>query len=505
MKRILRRGRNCWRIARTRESGLLVDGRSYYRALHDTARQARRYVLLAGWQFDSETQLLRGADAGGPVWLLPLLNELCERNPQLRVYILAWDFSVLYSLKREFLQSLRFAWKSHERILFRFDNSQPLGASHHQKFAVVDGRVAFVGGMDICQGTWDDRDHRVDNPSRVHPDGAAYPARHDVQACVTGRAAWRLARLFAWRWRRSGGGRLWLQPPVRGPSGVDTDLPLAGHPVAISRTVGETLVPRQKPVMEVRQLFLDAIAATDSLLYIENQYFAAHAVYAALIERMRAADRSKLQIVIILPRQPEALIEGIGLGSTQARYLRSLTDVAGKTGHALGIYNTRARGDNPGDKRTFIHSKLLIADDRFLTVGSANFSNRSMGFDSELNLAWEARPPRYRALADSIRAARVDLLAEHCGLTTADDRQRLTELKGLVAFLDTLADNPAYRLGHHRIGQHRIHDWVTSLGFHDLIVDPETSPLAGTVDDLAADENGLFAKGISLLRRRLFL
>jgi len=506
VKTILRRGRNCWRISRAREAGLLVDGRSYYRAFCNAAWQARRYVLLAGWQFDTELQLLRGDDAAPPAWFLPFLNALCERTPGLRVYILAWDFSVFYSLKREFLQSLQFAWKSRAGIQFRFDSSHPLGASHHQKFVVVDGRVAFVGGMDLCQGVWDDRLHCAENALRVHPDGKPYPPRHDVQACVTGRVAWRLARLFARRWRRSGGGRLWLRPPVRRAVGVPTDLPPAGHPVAISRTQGEMLVPRQKPIMEVRRLFLDAIAAAESLLYIEQQYFAAQAVYMALVERMRAVDRPRLQIVMLLPRQPEALIEEIGLASVQAEYLHNLTDVAAQTGHALGIYNTRAGGDNPDGTRTFIHAKLLIADDRFLTVGSANFSNRSMGFDSELNLAWEAPLPRHRALAESIRTTRVDLLAEHCGLKRATDRQRLAEVKGLVTYLDTLADHPDYRLCHHSIDQSRVHEWAAHLGLHDLIIDPEKSALAEKVDGLiAADENGLFAKGISFLNQHLFL
>jgi len=195
----------------------------------------------------------------------------------------------------------------------------------------------------------------------------------------------------------------------------------------------------------------------------------------------------------------------IGLGSTQACYLRSLTDIAARTGHALGIYNTRAAGGNPDGPLTFIHTKLLIVDDRFLTVGSANFSNRSMGFDSELNLAWEARSTRHRALGASICAARVDFLAEHCGLTSAIDRQRLAETAGLVAFLDTLADNPAYRLCHHRIGQNRISEWVTGLAAHDVLVDPETAVFNERMHELiAADENGLFAKGITFLNQWLF-
>ena len=66
------------------ETGLLVDGRDYYRAFYQAAQQARRYILIAGWQFDSAVPLLRGRDRRGVrlrVRLLPFLKTLCEANP----------------------------------------------------------------------------------------------------------------------------------------------------------------------------------------------------------------------------------------------------------------------------------------------------------------------------------------------------------------------------------------------------------------------------------------
>lgn len=72
---------------------MLIDGRDYYRAFYQAARTAERYILIAGWQFDSTARLLRGDDAqeaDGEIQFLPFLNELCERNPSLSIYILAW-------------------------------------------------------------------------------------------------------------------------------------------------------------------------------------------------------------------------------------------------------------------------------------------------------------------------------------------------------------------------------------------------------------------------------
>jgi phospholipase D1/2 len=109
---ILKAGRNCWTADATVDAcGLLVDGRAYYRAFYEAARAARRYILIAGWKFNSDVRLLRGRDAeegGGEVRLLPLLRSICEANRELRVYILAWDYSLIYVLKWEWFLKEKF-------------------------------------------------------------------------------------------------------------------------------------------------------------------------------------------------------------------------------------------------------------------------------------------------------------------------------------------------------------------------------------------------------------
>jgi hypothetical protein len=81
---------------------------------------------------------------------------------------------------------------------------------------------------------------------------------------------------------------------------------------------------------------------------------------------------------------------------------------------------------------TYVHSKLMIVDDQFLTVGSANLTNRSMGVDTELNLTVQTDDPD-SALAVSIRSVRANLLAEHTG------GAELLDPVGVVAELDRVA------------------------------------------------------------------
>jgi phosphatidylserine/phosphatidylglycerophosphate/cardiolipin synthase-like enzyme len=97
--RILQSPRNVWCERPVEATGLLVDGDDYYRAFYEAAATAQRYILLSGWQFDSDACLLRGPEAEGaelPVALLAYLDALCRRNPELRVYMLAWDFHSVF-------------------------------------------------------------------------------------------------------------------------------------------------------------------------------------------------------------------------------------------------------------------------------------------------------------------------------------------------------------------------------------------------------------------------
>lgn len=501
-------GRNCWTIEQVEKAGLLIDGRDYFRAFHRAANHARKYICIAGWQFDSDVPLLMGADrkgSHGEVRFLPFLQSLCERNKSLRVFILAWDFSFIFTLKREFLQDWLFNWTTCERIQFRFDNSVPIGASHHQKFAVIDGTIAFLGGMDICACRWDDRDHQPVSPFRVDSDGHPYSLHHDIQAYLAGPVAGRLAELFESRWRSSGGGELNLPRPVSTVVKIEPSVAIPPHPVALSRTQPRTLLPLQDSIQEIRSLYLDAIDASERLIYIENQYFSSLAIYQALVNRMQAARGSKLQIIMILPRQRGGLLEELSMGIAQENMLNSLKGIARQTRHDLGIYYTVRTGPNKDEVPVNIHSKLLLVDDRFLTVGSANTNNRSMGLDTELNVTWEASSPRQRRLIRSIRATRASLLIEHSGTRGYVNRVRSRRARNLIRYLDRVSSNSRNHL--------RLHDLATMFDQNDLLkhlkpdsllIDPEQSALGEEGwEIISRDPDSLFARGITWLNKKL--
>jgi len=501
MQDILIPGINCCEISEVEETGLLVDGSDYYRAFCAAAETAERYILLSGWQFDSDAQLLRDDGLGGEWTLISFLNRLCESKNDLRVYILAWNFSVFYCVDREWLQSWYFKWSSHESIQFCFDSCHPFGASHHQKYVVVDGRMAFLGGLDICSGRWDERDHRTVNPRRVNADQTSYPPFHDVQSYHVGAVAERLTQLFKEQWRTVCNCDLDLVAPDYVPRvHLKNALPIESRRVAISRTQIKTTETGNVSVREIRRLFRDAVAAAESLVYIENQYFSSQAIYEALVRRMTDRRRARLEIVLVLAKEANAFVEQASIGIAQAKILRHLKQLAAETGHALGIYYPAVPSADGAEVPVYIHSKLLLVDDAFLSVGSANMNNRSMGLDTEFNVSWQARQGEENTLR-SIRDLRLNLLAEHSGLA-ADRALVLARATELVGILDQFADDPDSRLRRHPLGIAAAENetWIESIFPDGLPLDPE-GPVFGedSYEQIPSARDALFPKGINWL------
>ena len=503
---ILKPGTNCMGIYQAESTGILVDACDYYRAFYLNALKANRYILLAGWQFDLEVRLVRGGDAkgtGGDVQLLNFLETLCENKPELEIYLLAWDFSAVFSLEREWFQEVLFGWFTGERLHFRFDSRHAVGATHHQKFAILDGSLAFVGGMDICSSRWDDRYHQKDHPERVGNDGKPYGAYHDIQSYHTGPVVRELLNLFTERWLGAGADDLSLpasDTPL--PFEVPHGIPLPTGQVAVSRTQASVSELEPRNFREIRHLYVDALLAAEQLIYLENQYFSSQAIYWSLVARMASPDRPRIQIVMILPdRLP--FTEELFLGLPQMKMLRSLEQVAAKTGHSFAVFSTACL-NNGERRRTYIHAKLLLVDDRFLNIGSANATNRSMGLDTELNVSWEASEAEPE-LVSALRELRASLLAEHAGLFGQGKDQEFEPVAGLIARLNILADDPGSRLCCFQAEPSReSSELLEALEPIARVVDPE-KPIDGELifESLSHYETSSFAKGIARLSQIL--
>lgn len=428
---ILRPGRNCWRVERARRVAFLVDGADYFSAFRAAAIRARRSIFILAWDFDSRTRLLPGgADDGFPEALGDFLNALAKRSSDLAIYVLDWDFAVLYAADRELLPLFKLGWRTHRRLHFRLDAAHPAGASHHQKVVVIDDALAFVGGIDLTHCRWDTPAHRPDDPRRRHPDGNPCPPFHDIQMAVDGDAAAALGELARERWRRAtgrhvraeGAGGIDPWPPSLVPDLTDVD-------VGIART--EPAYKDHPEIQEIKRLYLDIIEAARGRLYIENQYFSAASIAAALVRRLREQDGP--EVVVVSRRRYGTWLEESVMGSLRARLHPRLRDASADGRYAA--YYPHVPGLEP--ELLNVHAKLLVGDDDWVTVGSANLSNRSMGFDTECNLVIEAAGDA--RIRSAIRALRHRMLSEHLGTSTQDvaEKERETAtLRGTIAALD---------------------------------------------------------------------
>ena len=106
-----------------------------------------------------------------PQTLGKFLDYLARKTDGLHIYLLSWDFAMIYAMEREFFPRYRLEWRSHKNIHFCLDGEHPVGASQHQKVVVIDEVVAFSGGLDLSKWRWDTSAHLPDDERRVDPEG----------------------------------------------------------------------------------------------------------------------------------------------------------------------------------------------------------------------------------------------------------------------------------------------------------------------------------------------
>ena len=460
---ILKEGHNCWRLSHADKLAFLIDGAAYFEALAKTIKQAQKTLFIAAWDIDSRIQLLRREDAEFQIPCLgDFLNAKAKQTPGLQVYILTWDYPMLYIREREWLPIFNLGWKTHRRIHFHLDDEHPIGASQHQKIAVVDNRLAFCGGMDLSNSRWDTPQHKIDDPRRKDPNGKPYGPVHDLQIMVSGDSASVLGELFVDRWKWATGAPIGVTDCQSNDIWPDNLVPdIKDVKVAIARTL--PAYKDRREIYEVENLYLDGIGAARKSIYVENQYFTSDKIAAALASRL--SQKQGPEIIMVLPRKSSGWLEQSTMDSLRARILKGLFEA--DRHNRLRIFYP-AIGD--GEISAYVHSKLMIVDDRLAIMGSANLSNRSMGLDSECCLAIEAEDDTRIAEATTILRNR--LLAEHLGASIDALNDALSDEASLIETIETWSVAGHRRLEKLAYSQSLPFDAAAIVPDHKLL-DPE--------------------------------
>ena len=344
----------------------------------DAIESARSHVHVTGWHLTPDFALTRD-DA--PRIVRPLLAEAAARIP---VRVLIWAGAPLPVLRpwRGDVRAIRDQLVSGTRTQCALDARERPMHCHHEKTIVVDDQVAFVGGIDLTRFNGD----RWDTPQHRARGGVGW---HDVAARIAGPAVQDVAQSFAMRWEATTGEKL----PAASPPSPTGDVELQ-----LVRTVPDGMY-RQLPRGEFRILesYLRGLRAAQRFVYLENQFLWSPEILAVLREKLARPPTPEFRLVLVLPAKPDN-----GADDTRGQ-LGTLVQADGDGGRLLActLYAIGSEKDWP----VYVHAKVGIVDDAWMTIGSANLNEHSLFNDTEMNLV-----TRDAGLA---RQTRVRLWAEH--------------------------------------------------------------------------------------------
>ena len=364
---------------------VLVDGAEALPRMAKELERARSHVHLAGWHVEPGFALTRGS---APTVLRNVLSRLAER---IDVRVLTWAGAPLplFRPSRGKVQRLRESACAGTRIRWALDAKERPLHCHHEKTIVIDDRVAFVGGIDLTAESGD----RFDGNAHVSRADVGW---HDVAARLTGPVVADVAEHFRMRWREVTGETL---PAVA--SGDDAGESM----IRIVRTVPEHIYDAV-PLGEfgILEAYAQALSGAQELVYLESQFLWSPEIAAILQEKLRRPPSDRFRLLVVLPSKPST-----GADDTRG-VLAELVEADDGRGRFLAC--TLYAREGPFADPIYVHAKVGIVDDRWLTIGSANLNDHSLFNDTEVNLVTDDR-----RLATETRQR---LWAEHLELPLAE-------------------------------------------------------------------------------------
>jgi phosphatidylserine/phosphatidylglycerophosphate/cardiolipin synthase-like enzyme len=364
---------------------VLVDGAEALPAIAEEIRRATSHIHVTGWYLSPSFDLERNGDS---VALRHLLAELAERV-EVRVLVWAGAPLPLFRPSRGDVRKMKERLTNGSRITVALDARERPMHCHHEKTVVIDDRVAFVGGIDLTSENGD----RFD--SSHHPARGAF-GWHDVATRIEGPVVADVAEHFSMRWRETTGER--LAPAVRSePAGVVE--------LQVARTVPEKIydaVP--KGDFGILESYVRAIRGARQFIYLENQFLWSPEIATILAEKIAHPPTPDFRLLVLLPAKPNT-----GADDTRG-VLGELLEADAEHGRVFA--STLYARSGPRADPIYVHAKVAIVDDTWLTVGSANLNEHSLFNDTEMNIV--SHDP---ALA---RDTRLRLWSEHLELPPED-------------------------------------------------------------------------------------
>ena len=357
---------------------VLVDGEEAFPRMAEAIAGARSHVHIAGWCVTPEFVLSAGAN---PVILRDVLADAARRVP---VRVLLWGGAPLplYPLSRRVVRGIREELCKGSEIQCALDTHERPLHCHHEKLVIIDDELAFVGGIDLT----DFAGNRLDRPG--HPPRGSL-GWHDVATVVRGPAVAAVAGISTCAGTRP---RASCCPPRASRAAPVTRSCKSSAPCPSTST---RHCPRASSRSSRAMRAPCAPPSTSSTSRISSS-------------GRRRSSRSSARSCATRPASASACCSccppsRTRAPTTPAGQLGLLADADDGAGRMLAC--TRYAVADGASDRVYVHAKVGIVDDRWLTVGSANLNEHSLFNDTEMNVV--SHDP---GLA---RATRLRLWAEH--------------------------------------------------------------------------------------------
>jgi phosphatidylserine/phosphatidylglycerophosphate/cardiolipin synthase-like enzyme len=338
---------------------ILIDGSNALPAIAEELARAESHVHLSGWYLSPHLELTRGDE---PVVLRNLLAELAER---VDVRVLLWGGAPirLFRPSRTDVLLVRDQLCEHTKIQCEIDSCVGPLHCHHEKAIMIDDRVAFVGGIDLTLDAGDP----YDSPEHVARGRIGW---HDAAVRLRGPAVTDVAEHFRLRWEAARDEPLAAPEPQEARGDVE---------VQVVRTVRDGVFAKlPRGDYSLLEAYTAALRSAEHFVYLENQFLWSPEIVEILAEKLRNPPRDDFRILLLLPARAN---DGADVSCGQVAALIDADDEDARF-LACTLY---ARTGNLRDL-VYVHAKIGIVDDRWLTVGSANLNSHSLFNDTELNV-----------------------------------------------------------------------------------------------------------------------
>jgi cardiolipin synthase len=325
---------------------LLQDGPATYRAMYAAILAARDHINMETYILDDDEVGQRFAQA-----------LIAKQQQGVQVNLIRDSVGTL-NTPAAFFQQLTDSGIQ----MLEFNPINPLvtrkewelNQRDHRKLLIVDGRTAFLGGINISSvysGGSFRQGSRSKPSSEPNSDPAASPAWRDTDLQLQGPVVAEFQKLFLATWESQKGAPLaaknYFPPPEN-----------AGHEVV--RAIGSS---PDEPYSLIYATLLSAIASAETSVHITNAYFAPD---PQLLDALEAAARRGVEVILILPSQTDSWLVFHAGRNYYDRLLRA----------GVKIYERHG---------VILHSKTALIDGVWATVGSTNLDWRSFLHNHELN------------------------------------------------------------------------------------------------------------------------